>query len=546
MNISTIIKERIDQNDIQDNLISREAIEILNIVSSEISENPFKIREIILSHFPPKEILRSKKLRELVLLYLVETEVMELLKALNVEAGKNNPYKQLLKIRFRKNSTQEKTLFKFFGVDTSTNDDDTTASKHKDEEIVNVERQMFQHQRLAIAKIGKLLSSGKRKCLLHMPTGSGKTITAMRTVSSMFLESNPTMVVWLAYNEELCEQAIEEFKKTWASMGDRHIRLFRYFSSYASNIIAKTSQCKEGIIFASLAKLNRAEQKGDVFLSTLSDRVNMVVMDEAHQAIAPTYMNILQQLVEKRVGTTKLLGLSATPGRASLDIQESVKLAKFFNRKKVTLEIEGYENPTEYLIDNGYLAKPHSVSIQADGNLNADDLNRIAKAPIDIPEEILIKMGKSVKRTVTVINEIEKLVNSGHKRLIVFGASVKNSRDINMILNVMGHRSFHVDRETSLESRSKYVTEYRADIDKVMIMCNYGVFTTGFDAPKTSAVVIARPTRSIILYSQMAGRAMRGEKVGGNKKCEIITITDINLPQFTELVQGFFTWEDMW
>ena len=56
--------------------------------------------------------------------------------------------------------------------------------------------------------------------------------------------------------------------------------------------------------------------------------------------------------------------------------------------------------------------------------------------------------------------------------------------------------------------------------------------TTGFDAPKTEAVVIARPTTSVVLYSQMVGRGLRGAQVGGTATCTVVDVVDniINLP----------------
>ena len=67
-----------------------------------------------------------------------------------------------------------------------------------------------------------------------------------------------------------------------------------------------------------------------------------------------------------------------------------------------------------------------------------------------------------------------------------------------------------------------------------MIVVNYGVLTTGFDAPAISAAVIARPTRSLVLYSQMIGRATRGTRAGGNAEAEIVTVCR---PAFTRLWQ---------
>jgi superfamily II DNA or RNA helicase len=79
-----------------------------------------------------------------------------------------------------------------------------------------------------------------------------------------------------------------------------------------------------------------------------------------------------------------------------------------------------------------------------------------------------------------------------------------------------------------------------------MVICNYGVLTTGFDAPKTSAALIARPTRSLVLYSQMVGRAIRGERAGGNKSAEIVTVVDPELHGFGDVSAAFTNWEDVW
>ena len=49
------------------------------------------------------------------------------------------------------------------------------------------------------------------------------------------------------------------------------------------------------------------------------------------------------------------------------------------------------------------------------------------------------------------------------------------------------------------------------------ILANFGVLTTGFDAPAASAALIARPTKSLVLYSQMVGRVIRGPRAGRHR-----------------------------
>jgi superfamily II DNA or RNA helicase len=79
-----------------------------------------------------------------------------------------------------------------------------------------------------------------------------------------------------------------------------------------------------------------------------------------------------------------------------------------------------------------------------------------------------------------------------------------------------------------------------------MVLCNYGVLTAGFDAPQTSAAIIARPTKSLVLYSQMVGRATRGPRAGGHSDAEIVTVVDTTLPGFGEMIDAFRNWEDVW
>jgi hypothetical protein len=73
------------------------------------------------------------------------------------------------------------------------------------------------------------------------------------------------------------------------------------------------------------------------------------------------------------------------------------------------------------------------------------------------------------------------------------------------------------------------IEEFRAG--RLQFLCNYGVLTTGFDAPKIRAVIIARPTTSVVLYEQMIGRGMRGPLNGGTEECQVIDLQD-NIARF--------------
>ena len=92
----------------------------------------------------------------------------------------------------------------------------------------------------------------------------------------------------------------------------------------------------------------------------------------------------------------------------------------------------------------------------------------------------------------------------------------------------------------------RIINGFKTRSDDAMVICNYGVLTTGFDAPQISAALIARPTKSLVLYSQMVGRATRGTKAGGNAAAEIVTVVDQQLPGFRDMTEAFANWEDVW
>jgi superfamily II DNA or RNA helicase len=112
------------------------------------------------------------------------------------------------------------------------------------------------------------------------------------------------------------------------------------------------------------------------------------------------------------------------------------------------------------------------------------------------------------------------------------------------VLSVRGVRAAAISSRTDPAERRRVLEEYKAG-KNYDVLINYGVLTTGFDAPKTNVVIVARPTQSVVLYSQMIGRAMRGPRSGGNAECLVITVKDA-IPGFRSVYEGFTHWEDVW
>lgn len=110
------------------------------------------------------------------------------------------------------------------------------------------------------------------------------------------------------------------------------------------------------------------------------------------------------------------------------------------------------------------------------------------------------------------------------RRIICFACNVTHSRFLADVLSFVGVEAAHVDGNTSEHARRSVIARFRAGT--LHVICNYGVLSTGFDAPNADTVVIARPTRSAVLYSQMVGRGLRGPAMGGGDICHLVDVRD--------------------
>jgi superfamily II DNA or RNA helicase len=400
---------------------------------------------------------------------------------------------------------------------------------------------LFPHQRRAAAQVKALIYDGPRRAVLHLPTGVGKTRTGMNLISDHLRAQEPTLVVWLAHGQELLEQAAAEFERAWSQLGNRPVSVIRMWGNAPTNLDGVV----DGVVVLGLEKAVSTAKSSTKFLHTLAARSSLTVFDEAHQIIAPTFQRVVDALTIRP--DASLLGLTATPGRTWADIAEDERLSDFFSRQKVMLEIEGYSNPVTALIDQGYLAKPtmRTVASEAGLHLSPQDRELLARS-FDIPTSIVEQLARGEQWNLKVVQTITELLERQHRRILVFAASVNHCRLIAAVLSATGFDAEFVTGESSARHRNRVITRFKGAGSRPMILCNFGVLTTGFDAPAASAAVIARPTKSLVLYSQMVGRVIRGPKAGGTDTCEIVTVVDPELPGFGDVAEAFTNWEDVW
>ena len=112
---------------------------------------------------------------------------------------------------------------------------------------------------------------------------------------------------------------------------------------------------------------------------------------------------------------------------------------------------------------------------------------------------------------------------------LIFGTAVEHSQTIAALLTSMGVKARAISGSTETSIRRRVVEEFRAGEVKALV--NYGVFREGFDAPKTRAIIVARPVYSPNLYFQMIGRGLRGVRNGGHDRCLILNVRD-NIENF--------------
>ena len=529
------------EHKIREVFLSKTCVETLKALDAEAIE-PDRLRQIVLEKVSQCTMLRNKMTRAALIMSLTKKAIDALAHELRLRREINdNLYTKIGRMTFRRGSEGERALFRFFEVSW---EDEECAETQADATVppvstIRPSKPLFDYQIAAIEDIKSSLTKPSSKVLLHMPTGAGKTRMAMRHVVDTMVENPDALVVWLAHSEELCEQAIEEFTNIWRGSGSKDVQVYRFYGGHTPDLLADGH--RTGLVVAGLAKMYRHAQRHDLFLTTLADRTTLVVMDEAHQAIAETYRFILDSLIEKH--GARLLGLSATPGRTWNNRLKDEELADYFGRNKIA--VGAGENPIDFLIRGGFIAKQRTERLVYKDTLTSNDLARM-KLDIDIPQSVLDKLAGDVVRNIAIISKIEELIGRGHTRIIYFATSVSNAKDISLTLHVRRHDSFFIDASTPAGIRSSAIEEYRSDSETPMIMCNFGVLTAGFDAPKTTAVLIARPTKSLVLYSQMVGRAIRGPRVGGSEVCTVVTVVDTSLPGFDSMVRSFGNWEDVW
>ena len=521
--------------------IDNEIFSILNLRKTSII-NQKNLTDIILKLNSEKDLLIKPEFRKIIINSLKENEAKTIGKFFNIK-GKNF-WKELNNIDF-KNKKNLSFLFSIFDI--TFQEKIVTDLKENKENPINIfpNYSLFEHQIDVLNQTKELLKRPIKKVLLHMPTGSGKTRTAINLVCEKLKNEKNYLVIWLAHTEELCQQAHDEFNKAWSIIGNRPLESYKLFKNFRFDL----HKINSGFVVMSLDYAFSATKKDQEKFFTLARNCKFVVMDEAHMAIAPSYKQVLDILVNRN---TILIGLTATPGRAHIINNENQELATFFNKQKATLKIKNYDNPILYLQDEGYLAKIENEKLETSVDIKKIftqteinyEIERI-KEGRDLSDKFVKKISSNEKRTNMIIEKTIAESKNPENKIIVFAGSLSTAVNIDKILKLENINCAVITGETNELERRGNIELFKNGESKLNILINFGVLTTGFDAPRANIAIIGRPTQSVTLYSQMVGRVMRGQRAGGKKICKIVTVKD-PIYGFRDMSETFFYWEELW
>jgi len=349
--------------------------------------------------------------------------------------------------------------------------------------------------------------------LLVMPTGSGKTFTAVKWLISRVLDKGKR-ILWIAHRDELLAQAAIAFYELVSQATNRDVVRIRLVSG--AFCPASMIDPADDVILASIASLARNPEQA-LLLTQDPDRV--VVIDEAHHAPARSYVDLLDAVRAR--AAHHLLGLTATPTRTHKT--ERPLLTRLFGGKKI------YEVSVQELIGRKILAEPIPVRVQTnvvvDHALTASDLAQVERFK-ELSEAHLERIAKTNSRNRVIINHyLEKRDTYG--KTLVFAINVEHAAILAADFRKKG-------------IRAEYIASYRPDEDMktdeeilegfrhsdLQVLINVNILTEGVDLPNIQTVFLTRPTSSEILVRQMIGRALRGKGAGGTEKAYLVSFQD--------------------
>lgn len=336
------------------------------------------------------------------------------------------------------------------------------------------------YQQEALDAMLQAEANGISKQLVVLPTGAGKTVIFSHLP---LIKNNATPMLVLAHREELLHQAKTKIEQSNPNL----VVEIEQAENYATHV---------DVVVASVATLGRNNSER---ISRFSkDYFKTIIIDEAHHAAAPSYRRILDYF-----NSNFVLGVTATPQRS-----DSTRLIDVFQ------EIVYYKTIQD-LIEQGYLTRLVGYRIKTNTDLTSVEVN-----DGDFIQSQLEDAVNNPVRNATIVSSYLNLCQK--RKTIIFAAGVQHAKDLALSFEKAKVNSQVILGETSSEDRKSILQNFKNGTVPVLI--NVGVLTEGFDEPSVQAIILARPTKSNLLYTQIVGR---GTRIDDNKdNCIIVDISD--------------------
>ena len=372
--------------------------------------------------------------------------------------------------------------------------------------------------------------------LVQMPTGTGKTHVLAALVNEQLKNNNEKLeggAVWIvAHRRELVEQ-IEETVRLFVMHNAQFIMHNRPAQEFVSQSLMHNAQC---IMHNEQLTINNdgASVVEDVPVRVYSiqwlsrhwgdvgnERPGLIVIDEAHHALAETYKELWRRYPEAR-----FLGMTATPCR--------LNRRGFTDLFDTLVTVDGVAE----FIRQGWLSAFDYVSIRT-GSEEQRLISSLKKRGADGDYQ--------VKEMDAVLNRrpgIGRLYDSVRqyadgRKGIVYAISISHARNIAEYYNNKGINAVAIDSKTPAKERKRLVDDFRQG--RIQVLVNVDVFSEGFDCPDVEFIQLARPTLSLAKYLQQVGRGLR--RTEAKETCVIID--NVGLYRLFGLPTAYRDWQAM-
>ena len=334
------------------------------------------------------------------------------------------------------------------------------------------------YQEEALTAISRAHARGVSRPLIALPTGTGKTV-----IFSHLVKQRTGRCLILVHRDELIRQAYDKLQEILPSVPVGVVK-------------AEEDAHTAPIVIASVQTLGRVKR-----LDRITWDFATVIVDEAHHVVAATYRRILERAGSFKKGGPLTLGVTATPMRG-----DRVGLSHVFQKivyRKTLLE----------MIMAGYLADLRAIQIE----LHADfrQLRIRAGDYVDADVANLLLQVHAPDHILAAYQE-----HAPGRKTLLFTPTVHLAELMAGLFNGAGIPTESVSAETALEERRALLQRFRTG--ETLVVTNCGVLTEGYDEPSVDCVIVARPTQSTPLFTQMVGRGTR--LYPGKADCLVIDV----------------------